>query len=231
MKTSQRLPDGLTDRLAGLGLALRGGFVFADGEEAPAGPSGAPAKSLLLVGNIGPAMWPEFAAWLDRQPDVMAAPLDTWTVEMVGGLAETFGARAVYPSDKPWHPFQRWAMRAEGLKPSPMGILMHPEYGLWHAYRAALLFDVEVESKAPQAMIHPCDQCVDQPCLTTCPVGTYSFSGFDAAACAAHLRSPDLEVRTDGGCSARNACPVGPAHRYAPEQQAFHQRAFLRARD
>ena len=36
-------------------------------------------------------------------------------------------------------------MRAEGLKPSPIGILMHPQFGLWHAYRGALLFDVEIE--------------------------------------------------------------------------------------
>ncbi len=31
-------------------------------------------------------------------------------------------------------------MAAEGLKPSPLGLLMHPEYGLWHGYRGAILF-------------------------------------------------------------------------------------------
>ncbi|MBK8457682.1 MAG: 4Fe-4S dicluster domain-containing protein [Phyllobacteriaceae bacterium] len=230
MTPSQRLPPGLSDCLGELGLSLRGGFVFADGEDAPAGPAGAPAKSLLLIGNGGGAMWREFSAWLDRQPDIMADPLDSWTVETIGGLAAHYGARAVYPNDRPWHPFQRWAMRAEGLKASPLGVLMHPEYGLWHAYRAALLFDVELSIQAPQAMNHPCDQCVDQPCLTACPVGAYSLSGFDAAACAAHLRSADIEERPHGGCSARNACPVGAAYRYAPAQQAFHKRAFMRAR-
>src|SRR4030095_137820 len=34
----------------------------------------------------------------------------------------------------------RWAMRAEAVAPSPLGILIHPDYGLWHAYRGALAF-------------------------------------------------------------------------------------------
>lgn len=222
--------QALSERLAPYGLALRGGFPFAASEDAPPGPSGKPAKMLLLVGNVGPAMWREFTTWLDRQPDIMAEPLDTWTAETVGGLAAEFGARAVYPFETPWQPFQRWAMRAEGLKPSPLGVLMHPDYGLWHAYRAALLFDVEIPIQAPRATIHSCDQCVGKPCLTTCPVGAYSLTGFDVAACAAHLNSPGVEARPHRGCSARNACPVGGAFRYPPAQQAFHHAAFLRAR-
>ena len=31
-------------------------------------------------------------------------------------------------------------MRAEAVAPSPLGILIHPDYGLWHAYRGALAF-------------------------------------------------------------------------------------------
>ena len=29
-------------------------------------------------------------------------------------------------------------MRAEGLKPSPLGVLVHPDFGLWHGYRGAI---------------------------------------------------------------------------------------------
>lgn len=224
------LTEYLAEGLAPFGLFLRGGFVFGDDDDAPAGPDGKPARSLLLVGNVGGSLWPAFSAWSAEEGRTVDHPLDAWTRLLVDPVAQTVGARAVYPFEKPWQPFQRWAMRAEGSRPSPLGILMHPEFGLWHAYRAALLFDVEVENQVPRATIHPCDQCVDKPCLTTCPIGAYKLSGFDVAACSTHLRSPALEDRPHGGCSARNACPVGAAYRYSPEQQAFHHAAFLRAR-
>lgn len=222
--------DALSSALALHGLAPRGGFVFGADEAAPAALSGKPARSLLLVGNVGGAMWPPFSRWHETEGRGRDHPLDAWARLVIEPVAAASGARAVYPSDKPWHPFQRWAMRAEGLKPSPLGVLMHPDYGLWHAYRAALLFDVDVSIQQSRAENHYCDQCVGRPCLTTCPVGAYSVDGFDVAACAAHLRAPDLEARPHGGCSARNACPVGGDHRYSPAQQAFHKAAFLRAR-
>ena len=66
-------------------------------------------------------------------------------------------------------------MRAEGLKASPLGILMHPEYGLWHAYRGALLFDealaAEDLNQEPENPIHLCALCDRKPCLDACPVG------------------------------------------------------------
>ncbi|TIV92240.1 MAG: hypothetical protein E5V74_27040, partial [Mesorhizobium sp.] len=46
--------------LAASGLILRGGFTFGDDEMAPAGLSGFPAKSVLLVGQAGAAPWPYF---------------------------------------------------------------------------------------------------------------------------------------------------------------------------
>ena len=136
--------DEIAAALSANGLILRGGVTFAEGEEAPSGLSGVPAKSALLVGQAGAAPWPHFLRWRERQPQAIANPLDTWSREVIGAVAGKFGARAVSPSDRPYLPFQQWAMRAEGLKPSPLGILMHPKYGLWHAYRGALLFVDEI---------------------------------------------------------------------------------------
>lgn len=222
--------SSLRSALSAHGLLLRGGFNFLPEDKAPPGPSGKPARAVVLIGNAGPAMWPNFTEWLDRQPDVMADPLDCWTMDVIGPLSAQAGARPVYPSDKPWQPFQRWAMWAEGLKAAPLGLLMHPQFGLWHAYRAALLFDVEVLIQAPQAGIHHCDACAEKPCLSACPVSAYSASGFDAATCAGHASSELGAVNRHQGCLARNACPHGAAFRYGPEQQAFHMAAFLGGR-
>jgi hypothetical protein len=212
--------------LAESGLILRGAFNLVEGEQLPAEPTVAPAKSALLVGNAGAAYWPHFRRWREWQPKGLADPLDTWSREVIGAVASRCGARAVYPSDKPYLPFQQWAMRAERLKPSPLGILMHPEYGLWHAYRGALLFDREMATEPPRNVNHLCDACIEKPCMKACPVDAYSPAGFAHQACLAHVRGPSGAPCRSGGCLDRNACPYGAKYRYPAEVQAFHMRPF-----
>lgn len=218
--------EEITAALGANGLILRGGFVFPENEDAPHGASGASAKSVLLVGQAGTAPWPHFLRWRENQPQQIANPLDSWSREVIGDVAQAFGARAVSPSDKPYLPFQQWAMRAEGLKPSPLGILMHPQYGLWHAYRGALLFEDEIALPERGEAIHLCDACVDRPCLKSCPVDAYSIEGFAYPACLAHVRGANGEPCRSGGCLDRNACPYGTEYRYPPDVQAFHMAAF-----
>jgi len=208
------------------GLILRGGFNFDADESAPSGPSGAPARSVLLIGQAGSASWPHFLRWRETQPGELKNPLDIWSRQIIGDVAQEFGARAVSPSDKPYLPFQQWAMRAEGLKPSPLGILMHPEYGLWHAYRGALLFEADLAIPPPEKPIHLCDLCVGKPCLKACPVCAYSGSGFAHEPCLSYVRGPDGAPCRDGGCLDRNACPHGTEYRYPIDEQAFHMAAF-----
>ncbi|MDQ2634054.1 MAG: hypothetical protein M3Y78_09990 [Pseudomonadota bacterium] len=221
-------PTKIAVLLAGHGLILRGGFNFATDEAAPPGPSDSPAKSVLLVGQAGGSPWPHFLRWRKTQPQELPNPLDTWSREVIGGVAKEFGARAVSPSDRPWLPFQQWATRAEGLKPSPLGILMHPQYGLWHAYRGALLFDVEIKIQAPGEVIHLCGLCIGKPCLKSCPVNAYSEGGFAYRDCLDHVRGPAGEPCRTAGCLDRNACPHGADYRYPVDEQAFHMAAFTR---
>ena len=98
--------------LARSGLILRGGLAFGADHEAPA--AAPAARAVLLVGHGGPSLWPHFQAWRARQPAHTANPLDTWSRAVIGRVAERFDARAVSPSDRPYLPFQQWAMRAEG---------------------------------------------------------------------------------------------------------------------
>lgn len=212
--------------LATNGLTLRGGFDFAEGEERPAGPSGKPAVSVLLVGNAGAGYWRHFSRWRAAQPVGLKDPLDTWSRAVIGEVAAHVGARLLMPNDKPYAPFQQWAVRAEGLRASPLGILIHPEYGLWHSYRGALMFDHPVGARSPARRVHPCDRCTSKPCLSACPVEAFSGGRFAYEACLAHVRGPDGAACREQGCLARNACPAGAAFRYPAEVQAFHQKAF-----
>jgi epoxyqueuosine reductase QueG len=150
---------------------------------------------------------------------------------VIGALAAALGARALYPFGGPPHwPFQRWAMRAEAVHVSPLGLLIHPDYGLWHSYRGALAFAEPIAVPALVARASPCEACSARPCLGACPVGAFTMQGYDVAACAAHLRDERGRACMDGGCLARRACPIGARYAHAPAQARFHMRAFLSAR-
>ena len=213
--------------LAPHGLLARGGFRPAPED----GLSGVAA--LVLVGNAGNAMWRAFAS-ARRSGEIEAGsrdPLDRWTRWVVEAAARRLGADALFPfGGPPWHPFQRWAMRAEPVAPSPLGLLIHPEYGLWHAYRGALAFTTEIDLPANEARPSPCEGCADRPCLAACPVGAFTGRGYDVGACADHIAAPAGRDCMARGCLARHACPVGRAHAQEPAQAAFHMSAFLRAR-
>lgn len=224
---SSRFEILIGEALSAHGLIARGGVNFGPEENAPQGPSGIPARAVVLVGQAGASAWPYFSAWRERQARELRHPLDTWAREVIGAVAAQVGARAVSPSDRPFVPFQQWAMRAEGLRASPLGLLMHPRYGLWHAYRGALLFDTEIDIAAAEEGVHLCDTCVDKPCLNSCPVNAYSGTAFDYAGCRSHLHSGAGEQCMSAGCLDRRTCPHGAAYRYPPEMQVFHMKAFV----
>lgn len=216
--------------VAGHGLRRRGGFHPDTDDGAPALPSGVSTKTIVLVGNVGGEMWPHFAA-SPEHAESGAHRLDRWTQRVLTGIALEVGAEALFPFGGPHYlPFQRWAMKAEPVSASPLGILIHPEFGLWHAYRGALAFAERLDLPARPEPAKPCDSCADQPCLKACPVGAFGAGKYDVAACAGHLAGPNGTVCMTGSCLARRVCPIGRSHAYNPDQSAFHMQAFVAAR-
>lgn len=209
------------------GFVTRGGFLAADGEALPAQRDGSPTRAVVIVGNAGGTIWPSFRAAEPAGPD----PLDTWTRSVLIPVAVALGASFVHPSDEPFQPFQRWAQRADDVWQSPIGLLIHPDYGLWHAYRGALLFPVEIGGlPVVGTRRSPCDTCTERPCLHTCPVGAFTDDGYDVPACRGHVRSGAEPRCLDQGCAARRACPVGQEWRYGHDQMRFHMTAFVGGR-
>lgn len=213
----------LNDSLRPSGLLCLGGFVPQADDSVP-GPYG-PVEGgwLELIGNAGPAMWRAFEGNRPIGPD----PLDTWTRSVIDAVATGTGVAAFYPfSGPPYLPFQRWAWRTKAIFASPLGIAIHPDFGLWHAYRAALLFDTVPEDAPAGGAEHPCDSCQERPCLSACPVDAFDGGHYDVPACREHLdRAAGAPCRRRG-CLARHACPVGRAYAYAPDQAAFHMASF-----
>jgi hypothetical protein len=188
-------------------------------------------RTIVLIGVTGRRGWDAFAASPEAH-DRIDDPLDRWSRRVIGALAGNFGAMALYPfGGPPYWPFQQWAQRSEPVHASPIGVLIHPRYGLWHSYRGALGLSQALEVPAFEPSASPCDSCAGRWCLSACPVGAFSAAGYDVAACVTHLKSPAGVPCTDDGCLARRACPVGAEHAHGAEQAAFIMRAFLRARE
>ncbi len=213
-----------------IGLAVRGAFHPELEDGVPQMANGQPTGTLVLLGNVGADLWAQFShasEFADGRPD----PLNRWSERVIGDLAGDVGGEALYPFGGPPHlPFVAWAKRAEPVSESPLGMLIHPDHGLWHAYRGALALKERVTLPPRDERPPPCDTCVERPCLGACPVAAFSTKGYDVAACTEHIATPPGRDCLDLGCRARRACPVGRAVQYEAVQASFHMAAFLRAR-
>ena len=200
------------------GLMPRGGFHTLPYDELD-------GQTVVLVGHAGPAMFRAFSAAREDVPN----PLDHWSRQVIGSAAAKLGATAMYPFERPLRPFQQWGKRAESLHASPIGLMLHPQWGLWHGWRGALLLRERIELPARVETPNPCDTCAEKPCLTACPVDAFGPDGFDVVGCRAHVSGPGTQCR-GFGCQARHACPVGRDYAYLPEQASFHMAAYSRDR-
>lgn len=220
-------PEALRRDAEALGLAWRGAFHPQPDDAVPHFDDGAPVQTMVLLGSVGHSQWSAFAAspeTADGAPD----PMDRWSRRVVSMLAAASDAIALFPfQGPPWLPFQRWARRAESLQPSPLGILIHPEYGLWHAYRGALGLRPRLALADSPVAQNPCDSCSTRPCLHACPVGAFKPGRYDRTRCVEHVASSSGHECVSGGCRARRACPIGVQHRYPRDQSEFHMRALI----
>ncbi|MCP4185964.1 MAG: hypothetical protein GY761_22110 [Hyphomicrobiales bacterium] len=225
----------LEDSLKEYGMNILGGFHLEPDEAVSFARSNCTVAG-LVVASHGRDMWRSFQAsvfFKDQLPD----SLDRWTRSVLEDLAIKTGSGLVLPFDRPFPPFQEWAKRASGISNSPLGILMHHEYGLWFGLRGVFLFEVKVENQAVNKLIqhrfdneYPCDICIEKPCLSHCPVNAFDKTGLNVKACFSHLEKivnfssqPDCLSK---GCAARDACPVGAHHKYCDEQLQFHMNSY-----
>lgn len=205
------------------GLMARGGLYLDRDADLAVREDG--YRTIVLAGHVGSSFWPEFERF--NRDYRGSDPLDAWSRSIGRKIESKFGCKAFYPFEKPWWPFQGWISRTEGLKPSPLSILIHPKYGLWHGYRAAFAFREAIAIPPPRSLAHACDDCADKPCIAACPAGAVMEGSFLLRQCRHHLGGEAGRATCMvEGCLARNACPVGSAYRYSDAQMRFHMDAL-----
>ena len=194
------------------------------------GSFGSDGESLLLVGNAGSRMWAAFSnsgEYHDKLPE----PLDRWSRRIGLELAKETRVKVIFPFDgPPYPPFLDWASQASVSFQSPVSMFIHPQFGLWHAFRFALVVDEPRAELAADTIVQsPCTACADQPCLDACPVNAFGEGGYQLDACVGYLHGKPESTCVKAGCAARRACPVGRDFTYQPEHAQFHMAAFIAA--
>ena len=225
------MKNSLDDHLGKIGMEVLGRFEIGENELPDVQPNDPPQFGLMIA-SAGRAMWPVFENSVEAT-DGLQNPLERWSARVLGSIASNIGAQLRLPFERPYLPMQQWASSAAGLKRSPLGLLIHREYGLWFGLRGVLLFceddhnsalDYLPEHSKPNVDI--CDDCIEKPCLSACPVSAFSTGKLVVKTCFSHIDSTASPNFMREGCHARDACPVGEDFKYDNKQLRFHMHAF-----
>ncbi len=184
--------------------------------------------TLLLIGNAGSSNWPAFSHSKEYK-DGLADPLDRWSMRLGNDLAAIFAGEALFPfSGPPFLPFLNWDRHANATITSPLGLSLHPKYGLWYGYRFALALPHE-HTLQPTKLTSSdsCKSCHHQACLSACPVDAFAEGNYHYQDCVDYLgQNCDCDCNRSG-CLARHKCPIGQNYRYEAEHAQFHMQAFI----
>ena len=184
-----------------------------------------PFSRLVLLGNGGAHFWPA----LQKHGFETEHPVDHYSQVVAQQFIDDYLAPAsgqiLYPGPYPV-PLQRLGTLAGWSHPSPLGLGINSEYGVWFAYRVAFLTDAPLPPTPIIPTASPCDTCEEKPCITACPSGAVRGIGaFDIPTCA------DFRLGTNSICAdrclSRLACPHAPEHRYPLEQVQYHYNRSL----
>ncbi|MDT8992963.1 hypothetical protein RQP54_18970 [Curvibacter sp. APW13] len=226
------MPLPLQDLLDDAGLNRQHVFALADLPPellAPMAPA-AHERQLLLFGHAGRRLWERVQAEGGSEEH----PIDAYSVRTVQRwLAQALpGARArfVYPEGlRPGQHvgLQRLGQLAGWHHPSPFMVGVDSHWGSWFAYRAAILTDTALPPSPREDLGHPCPTCTTRACVSACRGKALSEGPMDFQACQSQRLQDGSPCAL--GCPARQACPVGAAHRYESSQIAHASRYSLQA--
>lgn len=181
--------------------------------------------SILLLGQAGKLFWPAYTASQPTGDD----PVDNYSAEvsdqiLAKHLPDT-QRQKLFPNSE--CPVNMMALGRElgWHTPSPLGLGIHQQYGLWSAYRAVWWLDTEPDTTTANTQTKPtgniCADCKTQECVRHCPAEAVTHGSMpDITRCADYRYQPDSTCQS--ACQARLACPVAAEHRYSDEQIAYH---------
>jgi hypothetical protein len=176
---------------------------------------------VLLVGNGGELLGAlRDAATRDPELAEDPDPIERYSRETITAVAREHlaGHRAElrFTSDPPPHTFAAVRLaRLLGLaETGPTQLSIHPERGPWIALRAAIVVDAPGPEPTPAPS--SCAACSGEPCVPAMTRALEAIGGL------VNLGRPTLRRHADLFIAARDACPLGRAHRYPEPLLRYH---------
>jgi|TARA_Y100000310_G_C20673939_1_gene811786 ferredoxin-like protein FixX len=175
-------------------------------------------SQLLLYGHAGRRFWER----LTESEKDSSNRFDEKSVRLISAGLERFAKGSPYKILYPGIarvPLQDLGRLSGWHHDSPLGLGIHPTFGLWFAYRGVVLSETTFNPTIPLRDASPCLSCDDDPCISACPAKVLSHDGFDVNKCVSYRLEQASNCASK--CIARIACPV-TEHRYAEEQMTYH---------
>ncbi len=196
------------------------------------------ARSIVVIANGGGALWSALKSHAGKNPEWWNRehPLDDFTRQVIENeiapVVRDGGTRCtiVFPfmSGRATLNFVELGKAAGVAGPSLLGVVVHPRFGPWIAFRAALLVDQVVDEPGEACGFDPCPACTAKSCIAACPANAIeSPKGWDIPRCLTYRIESEQDCATR--CHARVACVLGPEHRYPDDELAHHQSRALAA--
>jgi epoxyqueuosine reductase len=185
-------------------------------------------RQLILLGHAGRRLWERVQA----EPLHRDHPIDEYSTRMVkiwiGQALPGARFRFVYPRGLTTGQhvgLQRLGSLAGWHHATPFMVGIDTEWGTWFAYRVAVVTDTCLPPSPKQDGEHPCVRCAAKPCIDACPAKALDSGRLNAHDCHRQRLVRDSPCALD--CLARQACPVGTAHRYEQSQIRHSSAASL----
>jgi len=204
-----------------------------------------PRQFLLLTGNSGTEFWRLQKAFSKRSGAADNHPVDRYalaaTTQALTEFLPTSASCILYPQ-LPETTAPRFAVSLQTLgqrvgwhQASPLGIGIHPQHGLWFAYRSLVLLDCETADELGEKpltsvleRVSSCADCESHACIQACPAQALTYNQVpDMGRCVAHRR--EVASTCASQCLAREACPIGQSWRYSKDQIDYHYSVSLQS--
>lgn len=157
--------------------------------------------SLVVLGSGGPSFWRNFSSPSVLNPQ--RHPLDNFCRDQIlewgkEYLQEDLSQKILFPRYDLHFPLQQLGRFLNICVPSPLGIDISQDFGLWFAFRGVFVTDKVLTMNVNKSFSSPCEACSGKPCLNF---------------------PEDFN-------KARLSCPIKQEERYSEKQLAYHQRVL-----
>ena len=185
---------------------------------------------LLLIGHAGKKFWDVFQSRIADEVMLKPDPVDRYSRDITAEALEkhlpNINKWLLFPADDCPINLMALGRAFNWHTPSPLGMGIHWNYGLWSAYRAVWWVDVECEGQVSESQVKSpatdiCSQCETQECVASCPADAIQYrENPDLSSCADYRLQDSSQCEST--CLARMACPYAGEHRYIEQQMAYH---------